>query len=258
VIFKESIKQYAENFKTSLGFALLLVSVLFFVLSQNFFVSSGSIFIDFNILKSNPIDFLILLLIVVIFEFLYAIMITLIVFAVRKSMSKVRVQYYLAEKIQKFAFKLFLVFIVFTFLSLLLQILLPLLGIPIAVVNSIILLASLLLLFLPQAIVIDETGIRSSIIASAEFLRKHLKESLQIIVLGVVMLIALGIIEYILDLISLTGNFVTLLFSLVIIVPFLEIVKSVIFMHKFELVKSVHREIVPKTEKPLSTDVNQV
>ncbi len=255
MVFRESLKQYLENYKTVLGFALLLVFVLFFVLSQNFFVSSGSIFADFNIIKSGAIDVALALIAIAIFEFFYSILITLIVFAVRKNMSKVRVQYYLSEKIQKFSFKLFIFFFSFTIVALALQAFLPLAGIPIAVVNLIILIASLLLIFFPQAAVIDESGIRSSIISSIEFFMAHLKESAQIIIAGALMLIVLGIVEFALDQVFFAGNFITPLISLVFIIPFLEIVKSVIYMHKFELVKSVHKEIKPKAA-PTSVNVN--
>ncbi|MFH1586409.1 MAG: hypothetical protein ABID38_00970 [Candidatus Diapherotrites archaeon] len=255
MVFRESLKQYVQNYKTALGFALLLVFVLFFVLSQNFFVSSGSIFADFNIIKSGAIDAVLALLAIAVFEFFYAILITLVVFAVRNNMSKVRVQYYLSEKIQKFSFKLFIFFFAFTLAALALQSFLPLVGIPIAAVNLLLLIASLLLIFFPQAVVIDESGIRSSIIASAEFLMSHLKESAQIIIAGALMLIALGIFEFALDQFFFAGNFITPLISLVFIIPFLEIVKSVIYLHKFELVKSVNREIKPKAA-PASVNAN--
>ncbi len=246
MILSEALKHYKNNFLTSIAFALLLVFVLLFAQFTNCFVSSGSIFLDYSLIKSNVVDFLLLIFSILVFLFFYSIFIALIIFAVRKDLSKLKIHYYLTEKIQKFALKLFIFFFIFFLILFLISASLINFGVPILAINAIFFLVSIAFLFLPQAIVIDEDSLPSSVSSNFEFILKHFNSFLLVLVTGAVLLAILPLVEFLFDYLFFVGRFVSLLISLIFIVPYLEVLKTILYMHKFELVKEAHKEIKPK------------
>jgi hypothetical protein len=159
------------------------------------------------------------------------------VFAVRKDITKVRVHYYLTQKIQKFAFKLFSFLVVFSFALFLLSSVLIKFGVPAVAVNLFLFIVSLPFIFLPQAIVVDETNILTSIRSSIEFMFGNLNSFLLVLITGTLFLLVLPAIEFVFDYFFLLGGFFSLVVSLIFIVPYLEAMKTFLFMQKYDLVK---------------------
>jgi len=63
---------------------------------------------------------------------------------------------------------------------------------------------------------------------------------LAVLILGCALLLGVGLLEYMLDMFFLrffVGEFVTLLLTLVFVVPFMEITKTYFYMLKFNLIK---------------------
>lgn len=239
----DSFQRYVDNFPTALAFALLLVFVIIFTQLQGVFVSSGTIFLDYGMLASNPLAAAALLFLAAVFLFFYSILVILIVFAVRRDLSRVKVHYYLTERVQKFAFKLFaflavLTIAIFTAFSLLVYA-----GLPALAINLVLFVLAVAFLFLPQAIVVDEEGLGSSINSNFEFMRKHPGAVLRVFAAGAAIMLALPLAEYAIDMVALVGNFVTLFVALVFVVPYLEILKTEFYMRKYDLVKYAHRKI---------------
>lgn len=249
----DSFKLYLENFPTALAFALLLVFVAIFGQVHGFFVTSGSIFLGYGLVKLNTIDAAVLLGSTLLFMFFLSVFISLMIFAVRRDMSKVRLQYYLAERINKFAFKLFFFLAAFTLVLALINAMLIQFGISALPANLVMLVLAVAFLFVPQAIVIDEESLGSSVTWNFEFMRTHPGAVFHVLATGFILMFAMPLIEYAVDMLTLslnivplTGNFVTLFLTLVFVVPYLEVLKTEFYMHKFELVKHSHRTIDPK------------
>ena len=113
MILKSALREYQENFRVALSFGLLLVFVpvllLEFFQSQNIFFSSGSFFAEFAL--TSPTVMIPEIILVVFFYVLYSLFVSLMVFGVRKNLSKVRVEYYLSEMMKKFSTKIFIFFL---------------------------------------------------------------------------------------------------------------------------------------------------
>jgi hypothetical protein len=109
------------------------------------------------------------------------------------------------------------------------------LEIPLLAVNLILFVFSVPLLFVPQSIVVDESKIIHSIESSFEFLAKNPMTVFKVIFMSTVFLLVIPLIEFAFDFVFLIGNYVSLLLVLFFVVPFIEIVKTRLYMKKFGL-----------------------
>ncbi|MFH1256609.1 MAG: hypothetical protein V1494_04940 [Candidatus Diapherotrites archaeon] len=241
MIFVDSFRDYLANFKAALSFVLLLILAFVLVQLSNSFVSAGSILADYGFIKSMPAELAALAATTLVFLFFYSIFVTLIVFAVRRELSTVKVNYYLREKIRLFAFKYFRFLLVFTFIAAVGASLLVNAGVSEAIASLVIFVFSLLFLFLPQAIVIDEEGVRASILNNLEFMYKNPLAVLELLVTGFVLVFILLVLEFLLDLFFSIGAYAALLISLVFLIPFLEVLKTELYMRKFTLITGSRR-----------------
>lgn len=222
-----------------MGFALLLAFSIFFFVFDWVFFSSGSVFFDIKFLSRQPsVDLLIFLGGFFLFLFFYSVFVVLMVFSVRNHLSKVKLHYYIAEKIRKFAFKYFLflvMFSVFSFLLLYLSSFFPGLRF---LAFGLLTLVFLFFLFLPQSIVVDEESLYACVQNCFEFSLKNIPHVLGVFFAGVGFFVVLVIIEFLLDYFFLPGEFFTLFLSILFVVPFTEALKTAYYMEKFGLVKT--------------------
>lgn len=235
MVFLQAFEDYRNNALTALAFALLLIFVVPFSLLSNSFVSSGTVIIDYGFMKKSFADSFVLLLLALAFLFFYSVLVCLMVFAVRADFNKVKVHYYLSEKIRLFGLKYFKFMAIFTVVAAVLSAILIDFGVPPLAINILLLLASLPFFFLAQTIVVDEEGLGSSVHASIDFLRKNPYAFLISFGFGFAAVSILQLLEFLLDKYFVGGGFVSLFISLVVLVPFFEALKTEIYMGKFGL-----------------------
>ena len=232
-----ALRGHFENLSTVLGFGLLLFFVFFFLQFSNFFASSGSVFVFYNFPDTSFFSFAMLVLSVSVFLFFYSIFACLMVFAVRNSLSRVKVQYYLAEKIRKFAFKFFIFSFALSLLSFLLVFVSNFLGIPSFVPFFVLFLVFCSLQFVLQAIVIDEASIAHSVFNNFEFVSKNFDGLLLVAFFGVVLVIAVALVEFVFDYVFFAGNIFSFLLTFFFVIPFIESLKTEIYMKKFTIIR---------------------
>ena len=243
-IVQNSFRQYIMNFKIALAFGLLLVFVIIFSFFPNALMSTGSILLEYNLAELLSAKMLFLLAAVALFSIFYALLITVMVFSVRKNLSTVRIHYYLREMIQKFTAKLSLFFFFYTLILTVAATLMIGAGIPIVAVGILFLLISLALLFVPQAVVIDEQNLGDSILNNLEFMLKHKRAFFLVIVIGAVLTAFVPLLEYAFDFVYSSGSFISLLFVLIFVLPFMETMKTYLYMLKFDIIR--HHELAGK------------
>ncbi|MBN2067874.1 MAG: hypothetical protein JW744_05385 [Candidatus Diapherotrites archaeon] len=243
-----SFAQYKANLKTTLVFALLLAFVIAFVSMPNVFVSSGSIFLDYNFSLENPVSFIAVLGLAALFLAFYSFFISIIILSVRKNLSKLKLHFYLHEMMRHFTLKIFIFYLVYCFALFALGTALIFLQVSLLLVNLLLLVISISLLFVPQSIVVDEEDIVHAISSNFEFIAGNKRATLTILFIGALLLALLQLVEFAIDQIALLGSLVSLFLTLVFILPFLEIMKTYMYMLKFDLIKS--HEIAQKG-KPL-------
>jgi hypothetical protein len=236
-VLSKAFQLYKKNFIASLGFAILLVSVIVFASFANVFISSGSLFAAYVVTLVPLSEFALMAASVVVFLLLYSFFLTVIVFSVRKALSTVKLHYYVTEAIRKFSFKLFRFFLALSIALYALQFILQFAGFSPYVALALMFIISLLSLFVSQAIVVDELSVRSSISNNLDFVQQHPVHVLFVLVLVTILLAVLNGVEFALDHGFLLGNYVSLIISLVFVLPFVEIVKTYLYMtEKFDLI----------------------
>jgi len=237
MVFLEAIEYYKNNITTAVAFSLLLFFILPFSWLSNVVVSSGTVMIDYGFMKKPLADAVFLLLLALVFLFFYSVLVCLMIFAVRADFNKVKLHYYLSEKVSKFGLKYFQFLAIFTVLAAVISSLLIDFGVSPWLVNLLLFVVSLPFLFLGQAIVVDEEGLRSSVLSSFEFIMKNPSSFVIALVSGFLAVTLLQLLEFLIDLAFGVGGFVSLVVVLVVVVPFFESLKTELYMSKFEIIK---------------------
>ncbi len=235
VVLQLALRDYLENIRMNLLFGVLLVFA-FFSLFENIFVGSGSIFLEYNLFLVDPLVLLVEIISIIVFLVFYSLFVSFLIFNIRNKMNKVRLNYYLREKLDKFGFTLTLFFVLFFVLFYLAYSLLVFFGVPLLAVNFVLFFVSLLFLFVPQSVVVDEYRLSHAVQNSTEFLLRNPLTVLKIVFMSFVFLLILPLIEFVFDFVFLLGNYVSLVVCLFVLVPFIEIVKTRLYMKKFGLV----------------------
>lgn len=231
-------KEYLHNFKLSLAFGMLMVFVFLFLQFNNVTISSGSIFFLYGSPANNWLILGAEIIAMLLFLAMYAVLVSLTVLAVRRNYSVVKIQYYLREMLQKFFLKLYSFYFFLTLFFVLFAYLSVYLGIPLLVTNVIMLLVSLLFLFVPQVVVIEEEKLRHAIFSNVEFTLSHPREFLTVLAISALLLWVIPYVEFVLDQYFLIGRFISLILIFIFVIPFIEILKTWLYMMKFDLIKS--------------------
>ncbi|MEK6970947.1 MAG: hypothetical protein AABW68_04650 [archaeon] len=230
-------RQYRENLKLSLSFAILLVFVFFFLRFGNMALFNGTLFFDYSFFPLSWEVVLAEVLAGLVFLAMYSILLTLLILAVRNDLSHIKVRYYLREMVQKFFLTMFMYFVLLSSLFILLVILGNMFHVPILWLNALMLLVSISLVFVPQSLVIDEKPIREAVQTNWYVIRNHFFEYLLVLVLGTVLVGLLPLVEAFIDSFVYAGRYVSVLLMFGFVVPFLEILKTILYMNRFELVR---------------------
>jgi hypothetical protein len=96
LIWGEIFQHYKRNLKANISLGIMLVFVfLFTFFLPNIFLASGTLFLDYGLSQIQWWSFGLELILVLLALIFYSIFVTLIIFAVRKEMSTVKVTYYI-------------------------------------------------------------------------------------------------------------------------------------------------------------------
>lgn len=236
-LVQQVFRQYRENLKLSLSFSILLVFIFFFLRFSNVALLNGTLFFDYSF---APLGFEVVIaemLAVLVFIAMYSILLTLLLLAVRNDLSHIKVRFYLREMVQKFFVTVFLYFVLLSVLFVALVTFGVWLALPLVWVNVLLLLLSLSLIFVPQSLVIDEKPIAESITNNWYVIRSHPVDFLLVVVLSMVAVGILPLVEAFVDSFVYAGRYITVLLMFVVIIPFIEILKTILYMNRFELVR---------------------
>lgn len=240
--FWDSFEQYKKNFTVVLTFGILLIFTVFFLQSANAFASTGTIFLNYTFLADFSLQSIIDFVLMVIFLLFFSIFSALMIFAVRKNLSQVKLHYYLTERIQKFGLQLFGFYLLYTLILLLLGTFLAAIGFNFFSIMSLLLIVSIFFSFVPQSIIIDEYNVPDAIMSNFEFIATNFLSFLFIIMISAIILAIIPIIEIGLDSYYYIGSLITLIIVTMFVIPFIEILKTELYLKKFSLIKHTNRK----------------
>ncbi len=238
MLFEKCLHEYVSNFRLALLFGLLLVFVPLLAYFPNIQFSFGTLSIEYAV---APVAFIVVeFAIIALFFAFFSFFVSLVVLAVRKDLSKIRIEFYLSEMLKRFALKVFIFLFFYSLFLFLIGLFLSLAGFNLIAVNAVLFLLSIPFLFVPQAIVIDEVPLREAVIESIDFCWKNFRSVLFVFFVGSTLVAITLLFSFAVDLFSvrlLAGRYVAMLVSMIFIVPFMEILKTYVYMLKFDLIK---------------------
>jgi hypothetical protein len=249
LVLKQSIEEYKNNLKVMLSFGILFVFSFLFLFLNQFFLSSGTIFIAYT----ESLVSILGLVLALIFLFFFSFFISLTVYSIKRDVQQMSFDDYWNQLMRNAAVK---VFVYYFFLAILSYIIL-LVGLYTAmsiIAVVIVLIISALTMYVPQSIVLDEVEFKRAVKESLIFWKNNFILSVLIIFVGSFFLFLITLIEFALELFMLPGIIVSFLLVLIFLVPFIEQMKSYAFILKFNLIKqseTLSAELKPKPKKKI-------
>jgi hypothetical protein len=216
-----------------LSFGVLLLFLPLFVFFSQFFFSSGTAFLSLD----ASLFALIGLIVAVIFLYFFSFFVSLAVYAVHRDVQSISFDTYWNDLFKNAALKIFFFFLVLSVLLYVISFLGFYFGLVfIALILNI--LISLLVMYAPESIVLDEVPVFEALRRSIEFFLDNLFFSLALAAISAVLLFVIVLIEYGLDIMGLPGVIVSFILVTIFLIPFFEQMKAYAYLLRVALLKS--------------------
>jgi hypothetical protein len=250
LVLKRAVEEYKENLAVILSMAVLLIfPAIFTFLGQffkQFFFSSGSVLLSFN----TEMFVLVGLVVGLVFLYVFSFFVSLIVYTIKKDVQSFSIDVYWNMLLKNAAIKIFILYTILAIIFYALSFFGIVSGFSVLAMLISFLIAALVM-YAPQSIVLDEETVFGAIVQSAKFWKKNPAMGAVIIVLGSVMLAIILAVEYLLEMANFPGIFVSFLLVLIVLIPFIELMKSYAFVLKFDLIRTP--EIYQSRARPYKT-----
>lgn len=240
LIFSQAIQEYKNNFKVMLSFGILFIFLILFIYFEQFFVSTGTVFFNYNISLFSLFVFLFSLFFLYVFSFFIA----LTVYSVKRDVQKTVFDDYWKSSLKKVSFEIFIFYslmFIISFLVFQIGFFIQNLFIPAIFVFVIF----TILMYVPQSVILDNKNLLGAIFESVKFYFLNFKISVAIISVASIIIFILSLVEFIL---GFFGTIISFILTFVFLVPFIEQTKSYAFVLKFNLIKQP--EILAVLHKP--------
>ena len=244
LILNKAVEEYRANLKVILSFGILLAFLFLFVFFEQFSLASGTAFLsfDFSILSIVGI------VLGLIFLYVFSFFVTLTVYSVKRDVQRMDFDTYWNVLMKKAAAQIFIFYLILAIVIYIISSIGLFFGL-VAFSMIISFVVTMLLMYVPQSVVLDEAKIVPAIIKSIEFWLANPLTSVLIVGVGSVLIFISVIIEFLFELFILPGVVVSFIIVLIGIVPFLEQMKSYAFVLKYSLIREtevMHSKVKPK------------
>jgi len=232
LILRRAVEEYLTNVKVMISFGVLFVFLFLFAFFDQFFFSSGTVLLSYNASVLSIFG----IIIGIIFLYFFSFFISLTVYSVRRDVQRVSFDVYWNVLMKKASFQIFLFYLVLSLVFYVLFALATLVGLTL-IVLFILFIVTLLLMYVPQSIVLDENELKVALKESVLFFMSKPFTSFMIVLIGSLLLFIIVSVEHLLSIFGFPGILVSTILVLVVVVPFVEQMKSYCFILKFDLIK---------------------
>lgn len=232
-VLDRSLELYWENWYASLVFGLLLMFAAWFNFFPNAFLASGTFFWDIGVPAIPLLSLVGAILSTLVYLLFFSVFLSVIVFQVRRRLVHVNLKVYLREIFQRFVFRLFFFWVVLSAVLFVLHSVLVFSGVAPPLAVLVVSLVALLLFFVPQAVVVDEEGLLHALLNNFEFLFRKPVSFVSAVLLGLALVSVLQVLDAGLANSVDGGHLAGLVIAILFVLPFLEIVKTYLYMGKF-------------------------
>jgi hypothetical protein len=249
LVLTQSVEEYKSNIKVMLSFGVLFVFSFLFLFLNQFFLSSGTIFIAYTESLISILGFILAL----VFLFFFSFFVSLTVYSIKRDVQHMNFDIYWNQVMKNVSSKVFLYYFFLAVITYVLMLSGLYFGQSL-IALIIVLIISALSMYVPQSVILDETDLRQAIKESLIFWKNNFILSVLILLIGSAFLFIITLIEFALEVLMLPGIIVSFLFVLVFLVPFIEQMKSYAFVLKFNLIKQseeLSAEVKPKPKKKI-------
>jgi hypothetical protein len=228
-----SFRKYIENHRIGFITSILFIFTLFLI-NPLFSLFGGSLNISYNLFSGLLDDIISSLLAILIMIFIYSILQSTIIFRIRNT-------YEISEKvkykdIKKSLYKVYLFnilyFLIFYFISLVLYKLNLLNNI---ITQIILFIIAILLWFVPQVIVIEERNLKTSIYTSIIYWKNNWFHLITLLFTSFILVLLAIFIDGVF--LGITGTIISSIFMVLFVIPYIEILKTEIYLNKYRLLK---------------------
>lgn len=227
-----AIKKYIQNIKIIFSISLLLMFVLFLI-NPLFSLFGGSLNISYNILNQDPFTILLTLIAIASFITAFTFFQTIIIYKVeneyefdKKQSREIKEPFFELLKFNLGFYLLMYIVLCFLYdLGLLENIL----------INIGLLIISTIFWFIPQIVIMEKEKTERALIINFNYLKKN---GVLLVYLFVTAFI-LTLITYFLDVLFgvIAGSIISTLFFILFVIPFIEILKTEVYLDKYKLLK---------------------
>lgn len=227
-----AFKKYVRNIKLVFATSLLFIFMLFLV-NPLFSLSGGSINLSYELLNQDPLFLILTLAAFIAIIFAYTLLQTILVYKMgreydfdNKNSREIRKPF-----IELLKFNISFYLLLFIALCILFDFGL----VNNLLVNIILFVITILFWFIPQIIVIEKQSAEYSVVLNMNFIKK---KPVYFVYLFVTVFI-LTLLTYIIDIIFgvFTGPIISTVFFVMFVIPFIEILKTEVYLGKYDLLK---------------------
>jgi hypothetical protein len=231
-----AFKKYFLNIKFVLLTSILFIFTLF-AINPLFKITGGSLDVTYNLLLENPISIFITLLAITTFTLIFSLLQTIIIYRVEDSYA---FEKYSFSEIKNSFKELFQFNIIYYLLIILLSsFLYEYKLLDNIFINFILFVISLLFWFIPQIIILEKEKAAHALIINYNYIKRNYLYLIYLFISCFILII----ITYILDIIFgvFGGTIISTVFFVLFVIPFIEILKTEIYLDKYNLLKPQER-----------------
>ncbi len=232
-----SFKKYLENTKLAFAYSILFIFLLF-IIDPLISVFGGTLNLSYNISNAPFVNMVVVLFTTFILMFIYSLIQSVLIYKIGKDYNisetvpfkKIKNVFY---KLLKFNFAFFLlVFLISTIFydfNILNNI----------IVQLIFLVISVSLWFVPQIMVLENESISKSILLSIKYFKRNWFHFITLFLAALILIVVSNLIDVLVP--GATGIVLSTAFFVIFVIPFIEILKTEIYLNKYNLLKPRHQ-----------------
>jgi len=229
-----AFKKYLQNIKISFATSLLLIFTLFLV-NPLFSISGGSLNLTYNLLDQDPLIIILTVVAFIVIIFAYTLLQTIIVYKVER-------EYDFENKYSKEIKGPFIELLKFNISFYLLLYIAVCFLFDFGLLNNIfinigLLIITILFWFIPQIIVMEKQSAEYALILNLNYIKKNWVYFIYLFVTVFILIL----ITYIIDILfgAFAGPIIATIFFVVFVIPFIEILKTEVYLDKYDLLKPI-------------------
>jgi len=232
-----TFKKYFENYKIILSLSILFLFLLFLI-NPIFSIYGGNLNVSYNLLNQTPGDMILTIISCLVLILVYSLIQTVIIY-------KIGSEYRISDRVQLRDIKSHFVkltkfnWIFFLLVYGISVTLYDLFLLNNAIVSVILLFITLLFWFVPQVIIMEKEGIGTSMAISAKYWKRGWFFMISLFVAAFILMFLTYVIDIALG--HIVGPVISTLIFVIFIIPFVEILKTEIYLNKYRLLKPRHQ-----------------